>query len=87
MPGVRRKITMGPGGPSKDAELVDVQQSSEQWNQYLLGDGSVIRLKVVVTEVWRILDEYDQEGNPAYVVRSRNVLTITAPDELRKSEA
>lgn len=84
MPGVRRKVTIGPGGPSKDAELVDVQQSSEQWNQYLLGDGSVIRLKAVVTEVWRVLEEYDQEGNPMYVVRSRNIVTVTAPDELRR---
>lgn len=87
MPGVRRKVTIGPGGPSKDAELVDVQQSSEQWNQYLLGDGSVIRLKAVVTEVWRVLEEYDQEGNPMYVVRSRNIVTVTAPDELRRPGA
>ena len=51
MPGVRRKITVGPGGPSKDAELIEVQQGSEQWNQYLLADGSVVRLKPVVIEV------------------------------------
>lgn len=84
MPGVRRKITLGPGGPQKDAELAEVQQSSEQWNQYLLADGSVIRFKAVVTEVWRLVDEYDNEGNPAYLVNSRNVVTVIAPDELRK---
>jgi hypothetical protein len=82
--GVRRKITLGPGGPEKNAELVEIQQSSEQWNQYLLADGSVVRLKAVVVEVWRVLDEYDQDGNPSYVVRSRNVINVMAPDELRK---
>lgn len=87
MPGVRRKIALGPDGPSKDAELIEVQQSSEQWNQYLLADGSVIRFKAVVTEVWRLIGEYDNEGNPAYVVRSRNVVTVTAPDEMRKPQA
>jgi len=87
MPGVRRKILIGPGGPSKDAEQVEVQQGSEQWNQYLLADGSVVRLKTIVTEVWRVIDEYDPEGNPAYVVRSRNVVTVTAPDELRRSQS
>jgi len=87
MPGVRRRIAVGPGGPSKDADLIEVQQSSEQWNQYLLADGSVIRLKAIVTEVWRIVDEYDAEDNPAYIVRSRNVVTVTAPDELRKPQS
>jgi hypothetical protein len=84
MPGVRRKIAVGPRGPEKDAELVDVQQASEQWSQYLLADGSVIRLKPVVLEVWHILDEYDADGNPSYVVKSRNVMNVMAPDELRK---
>lgn len=87
MPGVRRNIPIGPGGPNKDAELIEVQQSSEQWNQYLLADGSVLRFKAIVTEVWRIVDEYDAEGNPAYVVRSRNVVTVSAPDELRRPQA
>ncbi|MGH9891822.1 MAG: hypothetical protein ACREA0_07545, partial [bacterium] len=59
---------------------------SEQWNQYLLGDGSVVRFKAVVLEVWRLLDEYDSEGNPSYVVRSRNVVSVMAPDELRKPQ-
>lgn len=86
MPGIRRKIAVAPGGPNKDGELVEVQQSSEQWNQYLLADGSVIRFKAVVTEVWRIIDEHDSEGNPAYIVRSRNVVTVTAPEELRKPQ-
>lgn len=87
MPGMRRKIAVGPGGPAKDAELVEVQRSSEQWNEYLLADGSVVRLKAIVTEVWRVIDEFDAEGNPAYVVRSRNVVTVTAPDELRRPQS
>lgn len=87
MPGVRRKITVSPGGPIKEAELIEVQQSSEQWSRHLLADGAVIRMKPVVTEVWRILGEYDADGNPMYVVRSRNVLSVTSPDEIRKQQA
>lgn len=84
MPGIRRKIAASPGGPEWDAELVEVQQSSENWNQYLLADGAVIRLKAVAIEVWRILGKYDNEGNPMYVIRSRNVVSVNAPSELRK---
>lgn len=84
MPPTKRRIPLGPGGPEKDAQLVDVQQSSEYWNQYLLGDGTVVKMKLVVTEVWRIDGEWDQEGNPIYVVKSSNVVTVNPPDELRK---
>ena len=86
MPGIRRKITLGPHGPDKEAELIEVQQSTETWSQHLLADGSVIRLKPVVTEIWRVLGEYDADGNPAYIVRSKNVISVTSPDDLRRHD-
>ena len=79
---VRRKINHK--GQLKDAELIDVQQAREEWNQYLLADGSVVKLKIVVTEVWRIEGEYDADGNPIYQVRSGHVMVVNAPDTLRK---
>lgn len=86
MPPMRRKMPIGPNGPVVDAELVDVQSSQENWSQYLLGDGSTVKIKLVVTEVWRALDHYDNDGNPAYIVRSGNIMVVTAPDELRKTQ-
>lgn len=82
----RRKITLGPNQPPKEAELVPVNQSQEYWNEYMLQDGSVLRLKTVTTEIWRVLDEYDQDGNPIYFVKSGNILTVIAPDNLRKRD-
>jgi len=84
MPPIKRKISFAPGGAEKDAQLIDIQQASEHWNQYLLGDGTVIKMKLVATEVWRVENEWDQEGNPIYVVRSTNVLSVNAADEVRK---
>jgi hypothetical protein len=75
-----------PNGPPVDAELVDVQSSQESWSQYLLGDGTSLKLKAVVTEVWRIVDAYDNDGNPQYVVKSGNVLVVNSPEELRKNQ-
>ena len=80
----RRKFPVGPNGPLADAELVDVQSSQESWSQYLLGDGASLKLKAVVTEIWRIIDHYDADGNPMYIVRSSNVLVVNAPDDIRK---
>lgn len=82
----RRKITVQPGQPPKEAELVEVTNAQEHWNQYLLSDGSVLKTKAVVTEVYRVIDEYDQDGNPLYVLRSGGVLVVTAPDELRRPQ-
>ena len=79
---IRRKIPYK--NELKEAELIDVQQAREEWNQYLLADGSVVKIKIVVTEVWRIEREYDGDGNPVYIVRSGNVMGVTAPDALRK---
>ena len=84
MAATRRKIQLGPSGPLKDAELIEIQQSNEYWNQYLLSDRTAIKMKLVATEVWRIEGEWDEEGNPIYIVKSSNVLTVNPPDELRK---
>ncbi len=83
---IKRKITVQPGQPPKEAELVDVVNSQETWNQYLLSDGSTLRSKQVVTEVWRIVGEYDADGNPSYVLKSGGILVVNAPDELRKPQ-
>lgn len=84
MPPMRRKIVVQPGQPPKEAELIEVQSSQENWNQYLLADGSVLKSKAVLTEVWRVIDEYDQEGNPLYVLKQGAMLSVNSPDELRK---
>lgn len=84
MAATRRELPIGPSGPLKFAQLVEIQQSNEHWNQYLLSDGTVIKMKLVATEVWRFEDQWDNEGNPVYVVKSSNVVTVNPPDQLRR---
>lgn len=76
------KVTFG--GKESDATPVEVNQASEYWNQYLLDDGSVLKLKTVATQIVRLIGEYDSEGNPIYVVKSGNIVTVTAPEHLKK---
>ena len=73
-----------PGGGQADAVPVDVNQSSEQWNTYLLDDGSTLRAKLVVTKVVRVENQYDAEGNPVYIFNSQNICTVQSPENLRK---
>ena len=79
----KRRIEM-PGQGMVDVTEVGFRASGEHWNEYLADDGSVIRVKLVVTEILRVDDQYDSEGNPGYVVKSANVTNVSAPDELRK---
>jgi len=78
------KIKINFQGQEAWGERVPVQQSNEIWNQYLLADGAMIKMKTVVTEVVRIENQYDQEGNPVYAVKSANVLSVIAPEELKR---
>lgn len=81
---MRQKITI-PGQPEpKEAELIDLEESKEGWSEYKLADGVTIRLKQVVTEVWRILGEFDVEGNPQYFVKSVGVMNVLAPEDMKK---
>lgn len=81
---MRKKITVKPNEPPKEAELVEVTTSSEPWSNYLLQDGSTIRMKVILSEVWRVIDEYDNEGNPVYVLKSSGIVNIQAQDDLKR---
>jgi len=72
------------GGQEVSAELVEVGQTNEKWNEYLLDDGSVLKMKLVLKKVFRVIDQYDPDGNPVYVAESQNIVTVNAPGNLRR---
>ena len=82
MAGRRKKVPLG--NQMVEAEEVAINSSHENWNEYLLSDGSVVRVKLVVTEAVKVVDMYDQQGNPVYVVQSTNIMSVSAPDEIRR---
>jgi hypothetical protein len=81
--GRKKKIQL-PDGSTADAEVIPFRGDVEHWNEYLLDDGTVVRMKAVVTEISRVDGQYDMEGNPVYVVNSANVTHVSSPEELKK---
>ncbi len=79
-----RRVKINFNGQQVDADSVDATQASERWNEYLLDDGTILKLKLVVTNIYRVDGQYDPEGNPLYVVHSTNVVSANAPQELRR---
>jgi len=71
-------------GREVDATEVEFQTRKEDWNEYQLMDGSVIKMKLVVSTIFRVDGMYDDEGNPLYQIKSTNVPFVKSPDALKK---
>ena len=80
------KVLIQFGGREVAATPIDVNQSSELWNHYLLEDGTTLKMKLVLTKVLRVDGEFDPEGNPVYVMQSTNVTAISAPKHLKRKD-
>jgi hypothetical protein len=79
-----KKVKVSFQGEMVDATPIQVNSANEVWNSYLLEDGSTVKMKLVATNVVRLDNKYDPEGNPIYFVKSTNIVSVDAPDSLRK---
>ena len=71
-------------GKQVEADEVDFQTRKEEWNEYQLLDGSIVKMKSVVAGIFKVHDVFDEQGNPVYVIRSQNVTSVSSPDELKR---
>lgn len=78
------KIKINYAGEEVEAMPIEINQGDEHWNQYLLDDGTTLKVKLVTTRVLRIENKYDHEGNPIYLVQSTNVLAVNSPLSLKR---
>ncbi len=64
-------------------EEVGVVDSKEDWNYYRISKSpGGLKLKLVVTGVFRVTGVHDQDGNPYYIVNSQSVLGLMTPREI-----
>jgi hypothetical protein len=82
MPRTRR--ILGPDGQEHEAEPIGFRATGEHFNEYLLDDGVVLRIKLVLTDVWKVKNVYDGDGDPVYLVSQSQVIAVDAPDHLRE---
>lgn len=64
------------GDREVEVEPVDVVSETETANEYVLADGSVLRMKTPVTGIFRILGEADQNGAPAYWLQHQTLVSL-----------
>ena len=83
--GRKKRVTL-PDGQVIEGTIMPFQTGGEHWNEYLVDDGTVVRVKLIVKEIVRLDGEYDARGDPIYTVESTNVSTISPPEDLRRPE-
>jgi len=71
------------GGQQVPGEEVEFQTESENFNTYILHDGTKIRFKAVVLKFIR-LDAYTPDDEPMYMVQATNALVADVPDQLKR---
>lgn len=73
-----------PNGMEVEAIDVDFTTVNEDWNEYRLEDGTVLKFKTVVSSIIRTENYDPMTGDPVYHVRSTNLLRVKVPDELKR---
>ena len=71
-------------GREVDATEIEFQTRKEDWNEYQLMDGSVVKMKLVVSAIFRLGGMFDEERNPVYHIKSTNVAGVGSPDNLKR---
>ena len=82
-----RKVKVPVGDKMLDGVDVPVEETTERWTDIKLEDGTHLRVKSVISSVVRVDDMTDPEGNPVYVVKSMNVLSVERVGEKVKRKA
>jgi len=79
-----KKTVQLPDGRVQEGEVVRTKKVEEPWNVYELTDGTTLRIKVVVSEIIRLDGQFTPDGDPVYLVKSSNIVSTEAPDEMRQ---
>lgn len=68
---------------SEEMTEVAFTSKTENWNEYLVEDGTRLRIKLVVAKIKRT-KFFDPMGYPVYNVVASTVTSVTAPNSLKK---
>ena len=77
----KRRISFPPGGTPVDVTEIGFRPKGEYWNEYLLDDGTVARVKLVVTTVYRLDRQVDYKGQPVYRIEFRDIVVVSPPEK------
>jgi hypothetical protein len=74
------KFRMNLGGRVLEVEKVDFKALEETWSLYRLLDGTTLKIKPVVAEIYKLPDPDPVTGLPQFMVKSSNILSVEPPE-------
>lgn len=75
-----------PGQGTVEGTDVPLIESVERWSELKLEDGTVLRVKPLITSVIRLDGRYDPQGNPMYAIQGGQTVAFGhVPEHLRQS--
>lgn len=75
-----KKVKMNIGGKMVEGESMTFKATEEPWTIYKLDDGSIIKLRPVVSDIFRLAVKDPVTGLPQYMIRASNVVSVEPPD-------
>ena len=83
----KRTVEYPPGTLAAGTD-VEIVEAIERFTELRLKDGTILRMRTNVVEVIRVDDQWNENGDPVYVVKSSNtVRVVEASQELKKKMA
>lgn len=74
------EITL-PDGRKVQATEVGIEKSTENWNEYELEDGFIIKMKLVLLKVLKTNEKNEITGEPIYITNTQNLMVTTLKKE------
>jgi len=60
-------------------EDMEFETVKEEWCEYMLEDGVMIKIKLIATEIRKVVGEYDELGRPVYHFKFQTVNRMIYP--------
>ena len=70
-----------------DATEIPVEEANERWTEITLQDGAKMRVKSNVVSAVRIDNEWDDQGNPIYVLNLAPMMITEVPESLKRKKS
>ena len=67
------------GGKAVEAEKMDFKPIDENWSLYRLEDGTVLKLRLIVSEIFKLPGADPLTGMPQFLAKSSNVMAVEPP--------
>ena len=80
------KMKVNVEGKMIEAEKMSFKLVEDPWCVYRLEDGTLLKIKVMVAEVFRMPTKDPLTGLPNFIVKSTNLMSVDPPDKLSGEE-